>query len=59
MIHVTALVKGPERYVLCWSSTNQSVAMQYVSHWAHDARLAFTWADFAVMADKMKVEGRF
>lgn len=53
-IHMTALIKGDERYILLFTDATKSEALRTIGRWASNPELAFTWFDAAVLSVKMR-----
>lgn len=53
-IHVFALAKGAERYVILTDSAGRNDALRTLGRWASDPEMRFTWYDAAVIAQKIR-----
>jgi hypothetical protein len=52
-VYVTALYKGPERYVLLYTAATRAEALRQLARWASEPELSFTFYDAQVLAGKM------
>lgn len=55
-IHVVAVVKGDERYIVLYDADSRAEALRTVGRWAGNVDLSFTWYDAAMMSVKIKAE---
>jgi hypothetical protein len=53
-INVTALLKGPEKYILLFDDAHRSEGLRQLGRWATDRGLSFTWADAARMSQQVR-----
>ena len=53
-VHILALVKGDERYVLYFHPDRTCQALQTLGQWAANPELSFTWFDLAVLSKRMR-----
>ncbi len=49
-VHVYALAKGCERYVLIFKESSRSEALRTVGRWAANEDLSWTWCDATTFA---------
>lgn len=55
-VHFTALVRGPETYVVIWTARYRTDACKTLGRWASDPELDFTWYDAARMSAEIRRE---
>ena len=53
-INVVALVKGDERYIFLFHDEYEPEILRIFGRFACDPELSFTWADAAVMSQKVR-----
>lgn len=53
-INVTALCKGPERYILLFDDSHRSEALRQLGRWASNRKLSFDWYDAARLSQEVR-----
>jgi hypothetical protein len=57
-IHLVAMTKGPERYVVIYRDDQRPEALRTLGRWASTYGLNFDWHDAAVMCAKVRGTSR-
>ena len=55
-IFVTALIKGPDRYVLLYTAATRAEALRTLGRWASEPELDFTWYDAVMLSQRIREE---
>ena len=55
-IFVTALAKGPDRYVLLYTAATRAEALRTLGRWANNPDLDFTWYDAVTLSQRIRKE---
>lgn len=55
-IFVTALIKGPQRYVLLHTAATRAEALRTLGRWASNPDLDFTWYDAVTLSQRIRKE---
>jgi hypothetical protein len=55
-IFVTALIKGPDRYVLLYTAATRAEALRTLGRWASEPELDFTWYDAVTLSQRIREE---
>ena len=55
-IFVTALIKGPDRYVLLYTAATRAEALRTLERWASEPELDFTWYDAVTLSQRIREE---
>lgn len=53
-LHVVAILRGEERYVVLYDDANKEEARRVVQKWASHPELSFTWYDAACVAQRIR-----
>jgi len=53
-LHVTAVVKGNERYVFLWEDAEREELFRTLGRFASNPELSFSWYDAAVVSQRVR-----
>lgn len=53
-LNITALVKGPENYILIFADDQREEALRTLGRWACNPGLSFTWHDAAELSKRIR-----